>query len=108
VDFLDGRPLPVKSSHGALLLVQSDKLGLFGGGASPLSGYRTYQPFGPPQSPARLLSSLGVSRASPAVIGYSLGHGRVVNIGLPGFASSLAHHPEAQALLGNAWSLLTR
>jgi hypothetical protein len=108
VDFLDGRPLPVTSSHGTLLLVQRDQLGLFGGGASPLSGYRTYQPFGPPQPPARLLSSLGVSRSSPAVIGYALGHGRVVNIGLPGFASSLAHHVEAQKLLGNVWSLLSR
>ena len=108
VDFLDGRPLPVKSSHGALLLVQRDKLGLFRGGASPLSGYRTYQPFAPPQPPARLLSSLGVSNASPAVIGYSLGHGVVVDIGLPGFASSLAHDVEAQQLLGNAWSLLSR
>jgi hypothetical protein len=108
VDFLDGRPLAVKPSHGTLLLVQRDHLGLFRGGASPLSGYRTYQPFGPPQAPARLLSSLGVSNASPAVIGYSLGHGRVVDIGLPGFASSLAHDAEAQQLLGNAWSLLSR
>jgi hypothetical protein len=108
VDFLAGRPLAVKSSHGTLLLVQTDKLGLFRGGASPLSGYRSYQPFGPPQRPARLLSSLGVSNTSPAVIGYSLGHGRVVNIGLPGFASTLAHHAEAQRLLGNAWAMLLR
>jgi hypothetical protein len=108
VDFLDGRPLSVKSTHGTLLLVQRDQLGLFRGGASPLSGYRTYQPFGPPQPPARLLSSLGVSNTSPTVIGYSLGRGRVVDIGLPGFASSLAHHVEAQKLLGNAWSLLLR
>ncbi len=108
VDYLDGRPRAVTSTHGTLLLVQHDELGLFGGGASPLSGYRTYQPFGPPQLPARLLSSLGVSNASPAVIGYSLGHGRVVDIGLPGFAASLAHHLEAQKLLGNVWSLLSR
>ena len=108
VDFLDGRPLPVKPSHGALLLVQRDDLGLFRGGASPLSGYRTYQPFARPQAPARLRSSLGVSNTSPAVIGYSLGHGVVVDIGLPGFASSLAHQVEAQQLLGNVWSLLSR
>jgi hypothetical protein len=108
VDFLDGRPLAIKSTHGTLLLVQRDQLGLFAGGASPLSGYPTYQPFGPPQHPARLLSSLGVSRASPTVIGYALGQGRVVDIGLPGFAASLAHHVEAQHLLGNAWSLLSR
>jgi hypothetical protein len=108
VDFLDGRPLAVTFSHGTLLLVQRDDLGLFRGGASPLSGYRTYQPFGPPQPPARLLSSLGVSRASPAVIGYSLGHGVVVDIGLPGFAGTLSHNAEAKQLLGNAWSLLSR
>ena len=42
------------------------------------------------------------------MIGYSLGRGRVVDIGLPGFASSLAHRVEAQKLLGNVWSLLSR
>lgn len=108
VDFLEGRPLPVKRTHGTLLLVQRDKLGLFRGGATALSGYRTYQPFAPPQPPARLLSSLGVSNASPAVIGYSLGHGLVVDIGLPGFASSLDHNVEAKELLGSVWSLLSR
>jgi hypothetical protein len=108
LDFLGSRPLPVKPTHGTLLLVQRDTLGLFHGGAIALSGYRSYQPFGTPQPPARLLSSLGVSRASPAVIGYSLGHGLVVEIGLPGFASSLAHHVGAQELLGSVWSLLSR
>jgi len=108
VDFLDGRPLAVKPTHGTLLLVQQDKLGLFRGGATALSGYRTYQPFGTPRPPARLLSSAGVSNRSPAVIGYSLGHGFVVDVGLPGFASSLAHNVEAKELLTRVWSLLSR
>jgi hypothetical protein len=108
VDFLDGRPLPVRRSHGALLLVQRDQLGIFRGGATALSGYRTYQPFATPQPPARLLSSLGVSSMSPAVIGYSLGRGVVVDIGLPGFAASLSHNVEAKELLSSVWSLLAR
>jgi FlgD Ig-like domain len=108
VDYLNGRPLPVKATGQTLLLVQQDKLGLFTGGATALSGYRTYQPFAPPQPPARLLSSAGVSSASPAVIGYALGHGFVVDIGLPGFAGSLAHSVEARELIGRAWSLLSR
>jgi hypothetical protein len=108
VDFLDARPLPLKRTHGQLLLVQKDKLGIFRGGASALSGYRTYQPFGPLQAPARLLSAAGVSNRSPAVIGYGLGHGIVVDIGLPGFASTLAHEVEAKELLGRVWSLLSK
>ncbi|HEX5194517.1 MAG TPA: hypothetical protein VFW09_17105 [Solirubrobacteraceae bacterium] len=108
VDFLDARPEPVKRTHGQLLLVQRDKLGLFRAGATALSGYPTYQPFGPMQPPARLLSSAGVSNRSPAVIGYGLGRGIVIDVGLPGFASSLAHEVEAKELLGRAWSLLSR
>jgi FlgD Ig-like domain len=108
VDFLDARPLPLRRTHGQLLLVQQDKLGIFSAGATALSGYRVYQPFGPLQAPARLLSSAGVSDRSPAVIGYGLGRGIVVDIGLPGFASSLAHQVEAKELLGRVWSLLSR
>ena len=108
VDFLDARPEPVKRTHGQLLLVQRDKLGLFRAGATALSGYPTYQPFGPLQPPARLLSAAGVSNRSPAVIGYGLGRGIVIDVGLPGFASSLARQVEAKELLGRAWSLLSR
>jgi hypothetical protein len=108
VDFLDARPLALRRTHGQLLLVQQDKLGLFRAGATALSGYRTYQPFGPLQAPARLLSSAGVSDRSPAVIGYRLGHGIVIAVGLPGFGSSLAHNVEAKELLGRAWSLLSK
>jgi flagellar hook assembly protein FlgD len=108
VDALDARPRPVERTHGALLLVQRDQLGIFRSGATALSGYRTYQPFGPMQSPARLLSAAGVSNRSPAVIGYRLGHGDVVDIGLPGFAASLAHQVEAKELLGRVWSLLSK
>jgi hypothetical protein len=32
----------------------------------------------------------------------------VIDVGLPGFASSLAHNVEAKELLGRAWSLLSR
>jgi hypothetical protein len=108
VDVLDARPRPIERTHGALLLVQRDRLGIFRGGATALSGYRTYQPFGPVRSPARLLSAAGVSSRSPAVIGYRLGHGDVVDIGLPRFASSLAHEVEAKELLGRVWSLLSK
>ena len=108
VDVLDARPLPVRRTHGALLLVQRDRLGIFGSGVTALSGYPTYQPFGPMRPPARLLSAAGVSNRSPAVIGYRLGHGDVVDIGLPGFASSLAHEIEARELLGRVWSRLSK
>jgi FlgD Ig-like domain len=108
VDFLDARPLPVKRTHGQLLLSQQDKLGIFRSGANALSGYRTYQPFGSLQPPAHLLSAAGVSNRSPAVIGYGLGRGLVVDIGLPGFGSSLAHAVQARELLGRVWSLLSK
>ncbi|HET9124525.1 MAG TPA: hypothetical protein VFN65_06540, partial [Solirubrobacteraceae bacterium] len=93
---------------GSLLLVQKNRQGLFSGGAQALTGFSRFQAFGPVQSPARLLTSVGVSAQSPAVIGYALGRGAVVDVGLPGFGRALAANVTAQDLLGRAWAFLQR
>ena len=108
IDALQARPRPLKRSRGALILVDRDRLHLFRGTSQALSGNRSYQPFGPVQAPARLLTAAGVSSSTPAVIGYRLGSGDVVDIGLPGFAASLASNVDARGLLGNVWRLLSR
>jgi hypothetical protein len=108
VDMLDARPEGVRPTSGSLLLVDLDRQGLFTSRAQALSGFRTYQSFGPVQAPARLLTSAGVSAASPAVIGYGLGRGSVVDVGLPGFGAALARDVTAQSLVDRAWALLRR
>ena len=108
VDMLDARPQGVRPTSGSLLLVDLNRQGLFSSRSQALSGFRTYQSFGPVQAPARLLTSAGVSAGAPAVIGYGLGRGSVVDVGLPGFGAALAHNVTAQSLVARAWALLRR
>ena len=57
-------------------------------------------------APATIASSAGVSNAEPSIVGYRLGQGVVVDIGLPGFGVSLRHNLDAQELLASVWKLL--
>jgi flagellar hook assembly protein FlgD len=108
VDFLLARPGGIQATGGSLLLVQRNGQGLFPGGVQELTGFRRFQTFGPVQAPARLLTSVGVSAQSPAVIGYRLGRGAVLDVGLPGFGTVLAHDVTAKDLVGHAWKFLQR
>jgi flagellar hook assembly protein FlgD len=108
IDFLLARPEGIEATGGSLLLVQRNHQGLFSAGAQELTGFRRFQTFGPVQAPARLLTSVGISAQSPAVIGYKLGRGAVVDVGLPGFGTAVAHNVTAQDLLARAWRLLLR
>ncbi len=106
VDMLLARPDAVRSTGGALLLVDRNRQGLFSSSAQALSGFRRFQAFGPVQAPARLLTSAGVSPGAPAVIGYALGRGGVVDVGLSGFGAALARNVTARDLVDRAWRLL--
>jgi flagellar hook assembly protein FlgD len=108
LDFLLARPGGIQATGGSLLLVQRNGQGLFPGGVQELTGFRRFQTFGPVQAPARLLTSVGVSAQSPAVIGYRLGSGAVVDIGLPGFGTVVAHNVTAKDLVGHVWKFLQR
>ena len=108
VDSLQARPGAVSRTGGSLLLVDRNGQHLFASRSEALSGFRSYQTFGPIQAPAHLLTSVGVSPGTPAVIGYTLGRGMVVDVGLPGFGSALAHNVTAQGLVGRVWAQLLR
>jgi flagellar hook assembly protein FlgD len=108
VDFLLARPRGIEPTGGSLLFVQRNRQGLFSDGAPALTGFRRFQTFGPVQPPGRLLTSVGVSAQSPAVIGYALGRGAVVDVGLPGFGAALAHNVTAQDLVARAWRFALR
>ena len=108
VDALLARPGTLHRAHGSLLLVDRDRQHLLPRTAGALSGFHIYQTFGPVQAPAKLLTAIGVSPSAPAVIGYALGRGSVVDVGLPGFGSKVGHDVTAQELVGRAWKLLQR
>jgi hypothetical protein len=107
-DFLLARPGRIMSSRGTLILVDADGLHIFTGTSGALRGYGSYQPIDAVTAPAAIVSAAGVSNRAHAIVGYRLGKGAVVDIGLPGFGASLRHNVDAQELLGNVWKLLGR
>lgn len=107
-DFLLAKPERLVSARGTLILVDKDALHIFRGTSGALRGYRTYEPIVSVAAPAAIVSAAGVSNAQPSVIGYRLGRGAVVDIGLPGFGTSLAHNLDASELLASVWGLLRR
>jgi FlgD Ig-like domain len=107
-DPLGAHPGTLATHNKQLLLVIRDGLGIFSSTSGTFSGYSSYQPLSvsPPAQP--ISSAAGVSSTSPAIIGYRLGKGSVVDVGLPGFASTLARNVDAQELIRRLWTVLSR
>jgi hypothetical protein len=95
---------PVSTTAGELITAQSDPLHIFSP-AMALTGFHSFQTINPPNGVAA--STAGVAAAAPTIVGFRVGKGRVVQIGLPGFASSLARNIASQQLMGRLWTLLS-
>ncbi len=88
--------------------VSDDALGLFHD-AGEYAGFTHYQPIRPPRSASPgTVSSVGIGRAAPAIVGFHDGSGTVFEVGLSGFAASLASNADASSLLNNVWQLLSQ
>jgi hypothetical protein len=99
-----GSIVPVGSGFSVLAI--SDALGIFTGTSNIFPGFHSYQQITPT---VKTLSSAGPSAASAlAIAGYKLGSGTVVEIGLVGFGSALAHSVDAQELVDRLWTVLSR
>jgi FlgD Ig-like domain/N,N-dimethylformamidase beta subunit-like, C-terminal len=103
-DALGATPRAVVMRNKELIGVLTDGLGIFSTTSGVFSGFSSYQPFATPGS--GFASAAGVSPSAPTVVGYSLGHGTVVNIALPGFASRLAHDVNSKELVNQVWTVL--
>jgi len=95
---------PVSTTAGELITGQSDPLHIFAP-AMALTGFHSFQTINPPNGVAA--STAGVAAAAPTIVVWRSGRGRVAQIGLPGFASSLAHNIGSQQLMGRLWTLLS-
>jgi hypothetical protein len=95
---------PVSTTAGELITAQSDPLHIFSP-AMALTGFHSFQTINPPNGV--VASTAGVAAAAPTIVGFRVGKGRVVQIGLPGFASSLARNIASQQLMGRLWTLLS-
>jgi hypothetical protein len=105
-DPLGAAPRAVVTRNHELIGVLNDGLGIFSTTSGVFSGFSSYQPFG--SSRTQLASEAGVSATAPAIIGYRLRRGTVVDVGLPGFASHLAHDVDAKEIVNQVWTVLTR
>jgi hypothetical protein len=103
---------PFGAGHGALsrlagqaVIVIRDQLGLFGTTSGIFSGFPSAQTITPPNGVP--VSLAGAAGNTPAVTGFRVGRGTVVEIGLPGFAQRLSDDPDAAALLERGWRILS-
>lgn len=106
-DVLSARPGALVTGNTGPIVVSEDGLGIFAGTSGALRGYRVFEPIGV-VSPARLLSAAGTANSAPAIVGYELGRGAVIDIGVVGFGSSLAHSVDARKLVARVWAVLGR
>jgi hypothetical protein len=97
----------LSASRGALILAGRDELHLFSGSSGTLR-YPQYQSFPGLSGSLQLASAAGVNPTSPAVIGYRLGRGVVIDIGLPGFGQSLVRNFDGQQLMLGVYRVLAR
>jgi hypothetical protein len=107
-DALGAKPGPLTTGNTGLILVSHDGLGIFTSTSGAFSGFSSQQPFPAVLPPERIESAAGTSSRSPSIIGYRLGKGIVVNIGLVGFGSSLVHNVDARELVSRLWTVLGR
>ncbi|MGH2861955.1 MAG: hypothetical protein ACRDLT_10700 [Solirubrobacteraceae bacterium] len=99
----------VTPTNGELISsVSADAFGLFGD-AGEFGGFGQYQPISPPTSAASgAVSAVGIGSAAPAIVAFPYGSGTVVEVGLSGFAASLARNADSDSLLDNVWQLLSQ
>jgi hypothetical protein len=104
-DPLGAHPGTIVTRSTDLITVIRDGLGIFSGTSGAFPGYKSFQPFSVP-APAQIASWAGISDTTPSIVGYKLGRGIVVNVGLVGFGSSLARNVDAQELVNRLWQVL--
>ncbi len=107
-DALGARLGAIQARNQQLILVIHDGLHIFTTTSGAFPGYSTYQPIAAVAAPGKVQSDAGTSATSTAIVGYQLGKGVVVNIGLVGFGSSLAHNIDAKEFVSRLWSVLGR
>ncbi len=105
-DAFGARPGASVSGNRELLTVISDGLRIFSGTSGAFAGVPAFQSMKPPGSES--VSVAGTSPATPSIIGFGLGRGAVVEIGVDGFGSALPRSVDFQELLSRVWSQLSK
>ena len=107
-DVLGAKPAAVVAHSTDSILVIRDGLGIFTGTSGAFQGFSAYEPFTGLTAPgAQIASAAGTSTTTPTIIGYRLGRGIVIDVGIPGFGSAVAGSVDAQELTRRVWTILS-
>jgi len=109
-DVFGARPGPLQTHNRDFILVIKDRLGIFSTTAAAFPGFSSFQPFASVAEPAGPIeSAAGTSTSTATIIGFRRGRGIVVQIGLPGFGTSLIRgNTDTQELIRRLWTVLAR
>jgi hypothetical protein len=105
-DIFGARPGALVSANRILAVKFSDPFGLFSTGSGTFSRLRSFRAIQPPVGATGQASIAGIAVQQPAIAGFPVGKGAVVEIGLDDFGLRLASDPDFRALLARAWRLL--
>jgi hypothetical protein len=109
-DVFGARPGALQTHNRDFILVIKDRLGIFSTTSAAFPGFSAFQPFESVAAPAGpIASAAGTSNTTAAIIGFPRGRGIVIEIGLPGFGTSLVHgDTDTQELTRRLWTVLSR
>jgi FlgD Ig-like domain/N,N-dimethylformamidase beta subunit-like, C-terminal len=107
-DPLGAKPGAVVLHSSNLITVIRDGLGIFSQTSGAFPGFHDYQSISSVAAPGQVESEAGATTSAPSIVGYRLERGTVVDVGLIGFGSSLAHNVDAQELTNSLWKMLSR
>jgi hypothetical protein len=107
-DVLGARPGALVRGNTEAIVVIRDRLGIFDGTSGTFDGFGSFEPILAVAAPATIASAAGTTAQTPSIVGYRLGSGIVVEIGLPAFTASLAHDVDTQELLRRLWTIFRR
>jgi hypothetical protein len=105
-DIFGARPGPLVTGNRILAVKFSDPFGLFSTGSGTFSRLRSFRAIEPPVGATGQASIAGIAVQQPAIAGFPVGKGAVVEIGLDDFGLRLASDPDFRALLARTWRLL--
>ena len=92
----------------APLVRDRDELGLLEGTDGLIGLFREFEPSAGLAGGARLATAAGRDRDRPALVGYRLGEGIVVRVGVPGWAAALDDGQEEALVTRRIFGLLSR
>jgi hypothetical protein len=103
-----GERTTTKTGDPAPIVKSRDDLNLFAGTDGLVGEWRVLEPSTARVGNVKLMTAAGRDPQSPALVGYRLGKGTVVRVGVPGWAATLDQDGEEATVTRRIWALLSR